>query len=279
MGAVRTWQMSMRSYSSLAEALGANDSRVERPFLCPVHSDHNASASVNVQKRVWFCHSCGARGTTEGIYFEERLDLDYIDELLAEHQVLPESYLDLFLPPVPAQYWRDRGFSDEACRHFQLGIDPASGRPTYPLRDAQGQLLGVVTRNITGDGPKYKYPKGVKVHELLFNYTPVIDTVTLVEGALDAVACWDVGFHAMGIYGSSLSDRQVSLLRSTGADRILLAFDNDRAGRAATERAVEQLAGFGDVLVFNWTKWERYGDDVAELTRGQRASALRELLD
>ena len=35
----------------------------EADVICPVHDDAHASASVNVDKRVWNCHACGAGGT------------------------------------------------------------------------------------------------------------------------------------------------------------------------------------------------------------------------
>ncbi len=41
---------------------GATQSDNEISFLCPVHDNHNPSASYNVQKQVWTCFSCGAGG-------------------------------------------------------------------------------------------------------------------------------------------------------------------------------------------------------------------------
>lgn len=34
----------------------------EHPMKCPVHEDRVASASVNREKGLWYCHACGAGG-------------------------------------------------------------------------------------------------------------------------------------------------------------------------------------------------------------------------
>lgn len=41
---------------------GGNRWGKEIQFLCPSHDDHNPSASYNVEKHVWNCHGCSARG-------------------------------------------------------------------------------------------------------------------------------------------------------------------------------------------------------------------------
>ncbi len=34
----------------------------EIQFLCPVHDDHNPSASYNIEKHAWICRACNAHG-------------------------------------------------------------------------------------------------------------------------------------------------------------------------------------------------------------------------
>lgn len=267
--------MSSRTYSSLAKALAASDPHWERSFVCHMHDDHRASASVNIQKGVWYCYTCHARGTTTGIQYDERLDLEYINTLLGEQRVLAERTLDLYTKGPVHPYWLSR-YTEEACRHFQLGFDPESGRPCYPLRTPEGELLGVVTRALGDDGPKYKYPSGVKAHELLWNYSyQDIDTVVLVEGASDVVAVWEAGQVAFGIFGSALSQRQVQLLRQVAPDRVVLGFDNDHAGKACTRLAAALLADF-DVREFPWDRFDRF-NDLAEIPRDELAAALQNL--
>ncbi|AGI12932.1 putative DNA primase [Propionibacterium phage PHL112N00] len=39
-----------------------NPSRNEQHILCPFHDDHQPSMSINLDKGVWYCHTCGVGG-------------------------------------------------------------------------------------------------------------------------------------------------------------------------------------------------------------------------
>lgn len=225
------------SYRTLEEAISRGRGR-ERSFRCPVHGDQHASASVNVAKGVWICYTCGAHGTTSEII--ESSDYEFGQGLLdvldtPEIRIYPETWLDLFHTPAHrCEYWLSR-FSIQAVDHFRLGYDYTNGNPVYPMRDPQGQIIGIVARQLDKQ-PKYLYPRGVTKNALLFNYTPSQrDYVLLVEGAMDAVACWEAGFDAMALYGSRLSIAQITLLARTGVRRVGLVLDNDAAGRRAVD--------------------------------------------
>lgn len=246
---------------------------VERPFLCPVHGDSRPSASVNTMKGVWYCYTCGAKG---GLTGEDALvEPDYLqmriwfEKKMEEGRVYPESWLQRWTTVPEHHYWKERGFSSEAVRHFRLGWDPERGAATYPLRDPAGAVLGVVRRNLTDDGgPKYLYPQGVDVGRLLFNYSPgATRSVVLVEGALDAVAAWDVGVEAFAIYGSRFSDHQRNLVYRCEPDVIYTAYDNDDAGWKAYQQTEW---AFPDIRVVRLTWPRSWGKDVGELTKDRR---------
>ena len=171
---------------------------VERPFLCPEHGDSRPSASVNTIKKVWYCYTCHAHGDLTG---EARLSepnyavmKNWIDERLDEGHVYPES------PGCHdgTQVRYTTTGSDavgRAATTLPSGADPDTEPVTYPLRDPAGGVLGVVRRRLLAKpDPKYRYPKGIDVGGLLFNYSQThVDRVVLVEGALDAIALWNVG--------------------------------------------------------------------------------------
>ena len=239
---------------------------VERPFLCPVHGDSRPSASLNVVKQVWYCYSCGAHGSLTGE--DALLEPDYEQmkiwflEKMEETRVYSERWLDRWDSAGVHPYWDDR-VGARAARHFRLGSDPEREAVTYPLRRADGAPIGVVRRNLTDDGPKYLYPKGIDIARLLFNYTPEHrKVVVLVEGALDAVALWNVGVDAFAIYGAVLGVEQIKMIERVDPDVIVTAYDQDKAGWRAhyeTERA------FKHRLVERLT-WPRgYGKDVDDV--------------
>lgn len=275
-------------YASLAEALARGKGR-EIAFRCPVHDDHQASASVNPAKGLWVCYACGARGTTEGVWeAEDTRFADDVEELLGhEQRIYSERWLDQFDAGPVHPYWLGR-FAEATCRHFRLGYDHSRGAPVYPMRDNAGRVLGVVRRSLLDYGPKYLYPRGVNKSQLLFNYSPAqVRRVDLVEGAADAMACWEVGYGedyaVFGLYGSMLHPAQIALLHRTGATQIGLLLDNDDAGRKAISGHVQDgrwVPGIGerliaegfDVLVPDWSLV--HAKDVAELPLPTRRTLL-----
>ncbi len=120
-------------------------------------------------------------------------------------------------------------------------------RMMIPLRDGQGQIVGFTGR-IIGDGePKYLntpatllYDKGRQVFGLNFAKTAIRqqDFTVLVEGNLDVISSHQAGVaNVVACAGTALTrDHLKSLSRLSR--NIRLCFDGDRAGIAATERAI-----------------------------------------
>jgi DNA primase len=251
----------------------------------PEHDDSNPSAYINVRKRVWFCQSCQASGHLEEL-LDGRIADEAVEDMLTEiagaltpqHRPasFPERWLDQFDAAGVHPYWQGRGLSEPLCREFRLGYDPGSGRATYPLRSPGGAVLGVVRRSTRSDQrPKYRYPDGVKISETLFGYYKVrqgIRDIVLVEGALDALAMWDVGIPAVAQLGATLSRTQVRLLQGLGLRTLTLAYDQDASGRAAVERAiVNPRLNFCPLRLMTWSPTQ--GKDPLELTTAEREYA------
>jgi len=252
---------------------------VERSFLCPEHGDSRPSASINILKGKWYCYTCHAHGDLTG---EARLiEPDYettklwLDRRLAVGQIYPETWLNRWDAGPVHPYWLNR-VGEAAAREFRLGSDPGTNAVTYPLRDPSGQVLGVVRRTLGGVGPKYLYPTGVDVGRLLFNYTPDLrDAVVLVEGALDAIALWNVGIDAFAIYGSRISPDQVKLIDRIDPEFVYTCYDLDDAGWHAhldTERA------FKHRLVSRMTWPKGWGSDIDEIGATRRAEVVHTLV-
>ena len=263
---------------TLAEALRYGRG-VQRSFLCPEHGDSRPSATVNIAKGVWHCFTCHAHGTLTG---EARLaEPDYesmklwLDNKLAEGTVYPEAWLSRWDAGEVHPYWMDR-VGEVAARRFRLGSDAEHDAVTYPLRDPAGEVLGVVRRSLGGDGPKYKYPTGVDVGRLLFNYNGLRrEAVVLVEGALDAIALWNVGIDAFAIYGSRLSVAQVRLIDRIDPEFVYTAYDQDDAGWLAhrdTERAFKHRL----VTRLSWPR--AWGGDIDEIGETRRRKVVDDLV-
>lgn len=257
-----------------ALTLGAG---TERSFLCPVHDDRTPSASVNALTGLWVCYTCGAGGRVD----LDRIEIDpdtVIRELRKYTRIVEddtrhyaEGWLDLYDAAGPGDYWLSR-FDEATCQHFRLGEDPSGEWATYPLRDNQGHVLGLVRRALAGQPEKYKYPLGIDITQYLFNYHACTDDViVLTEGATDAIAAVEAGHEAMAVYGSRASGKQKIAMRRYAPRAAILAFDADSAGDKAAETWEKALEG---VLCVRATWHPSLGKDLAGMDVRARASVL-----
>lgn len=231
--------------------------------LCIFHQESNPSMNINIRKGVFLCRSCGAKGNMDALAkalnttvmdngipvsaLRSRIELRTGREGVEIGKPLPESFLDRY--SVPHDYWTDtRGFSPEAIEMFDLGYDIETGRLTIPIRDSKSRLLGIIYRQLDRT-PKYLYPKGFAIGKSLFGSWLIRENnrkrVALVEGPLDAVACWDAKVPALALLGARLSNDQRRLLRSLGVNSVVVMTDKDNAGRDAVKQIAEELKGQG----------------------------------
>ncbi len=132
----------------------------------------------------------------------------------------------------------------EAGRRY----DRFRGRIMFPIRNAQGRVIGFGGR-LLGEGvPKYlnspQTPLFAKGHELygLYENRRAIQQageVLVVEGYMDVVMLSQHGVdNAVATLGTAVTSEQVRRLFRL-ADRVVFAFDGDPAGRQAAWRALE----------------------------------------
>jgi len=129
------------------------------------------------------------------------------------------------------------------------GSDMFRGRMMIPLSDQQGQIIGFTGR-IVGDvpnAPKYLntpqtilYDKGRHVFGLFQAKQAIRDAgyVVIVEGNLDVVSSHQAGIkQVVATAGTAMTEHHLKALSRLTTD-IRLCFDGDKAGIAATERAI-----------------------------------------
>lgn len=154
-----------------------------------------------------------------------------------------------------------RGFTKKELADAGLsnryGGDMFRGRMTVPLMDGVGQVVGFTGR-IIGDvpnAPKYLntpqtllYDKGRQVFGLSQAKAAIRESgyVVIVEGNLDVVSSYQAGVkQTVATAGTAMTEHHLKALRRLTND-VRLAFDSDKAGVAATERAIG-LAAQADI--------------------------------
>ncbi|HEX6258746.1 MAG TPA: DNA primase [Candidatus Saccharimonadales bacterium] len=151
------------------------------------------------------------------------------------------------------QFLRLKRFTLQEMRDAGLlssrGGDMFRGRMMIPLMDGQGQVVGFTARLVDADpkAPKYintpqtlLYDKSRHVFGLHLAKEAIrtVDYAVIVEGNLDVVSSHQAGIRqVVATAGTAMTEQHLKVLsRLTG--NIKLAFDGDKAGLAATERAI-----------------------------------------
>lgn len=150
-----------------------------------------------------------------------------------------------------------KGFSHEEMLEAGLAgqkegrntvYDLFRGRLTFTICDRDGRPIGFTARVLDDGLPKYLntpqtplYDKSSAIFGLHLAREAIrsSDEVVLVEGNMDVVASHQAGvLQVVATSGTALTLDQLRTL-SKLTKNIKLAFDSDRAGLAATERAIE----------------------------------------
>ncbi|MBV9496113.1 MAG: DNA primase [Acidobacteria bacterium] len=139
--------------------------------------------------------------------------------------------------------------------------DRFRNRLMIPIHSETGALVGFGGRSLDGSEPKYLNSPESEVFNksrLLYNLHRSkdamrrVDRAILVEGYFDAIAIDYAGVPGVvASMGTSLTAGQASLIRRF-TRKVVICYDGDNAGRAATLRAAEVLLGGGlDVQVLD----------------------------
>ncbi|MDF1875365.1 DNA primase [Sulfurimonas sp. SAG-AH-194-I05] len=136
-------------------------------------------------------------------------------------------------------------------------------RITFPIHSTNGSLVGFGGRTITGHQAKYvNSPETPFFNKsrLLYAYHHARQSlhkqneIIITEGYLDVIMLHQAGFtNAVATLGTALTVEHLPLLRK-GEPRVVMAYDGDKAGRAAALKASRLLSagGFsGGVVIFS----------------------------
>ena len=141
-------------------------------------------------------------------------------------------------------------------RHPDTGrvYDRFRNRLTIEIRDARGEILGFGARSLGEDLPKYlntpetnRFTKGKLLYGLDRAKEPIrrTETAILVEGYFDQIALARAGCeNAVASMGTALTTSQSDLLARHAAT-VVVAYDGDAAGIAASYKAFPLLLSRG----------------------------------
>lgn len=119
---------------------------------------------------------------------------------------------------------------------------------SLPYRDTTGNIKGFIVRTTDKDvSPKYKFTAGTE-KDTLFNIHNCRSAkyLVIVEGFIDSAIATSKGmFNVVALGQASLSDHHIRDISRLKHWQVILALDNDEAGRQGTERSIKLLQEHG----------------------------------
>lgn len=192
---------------------------------------------------------------------------------------------------------RDMGYTDEQLKAAQLVTAPKKEGARYrlfdffrdrvmlPIIDANGNVIGFGGRTLDPEEKARKYMntadsfvfrKGNNLYGMNYAKSTKKDHLILCEGNLDVIAMHQAGFdNAVAGLGTALTPEQGRLLKKY-TDRVVLCYDNDEAGRKATQRSMQVLSSL-DLNVRILTL--RGGKDPDEIIKKEGREFFQSLVD
>lgn len=251
------------------EEMGVHISSIhgdEIVVLCPVHPDHNPSMNISISTGLCHCFSCGYGGTLQDlerrIVGMERdftpLSMEKTPLSRTAPQINEELFSSLPLALGHGEILR-RGLTNDSVREWRI---KCSGLFLIIPAYKDGYVMGYICRSLVSEFAKYLYTKGFSKSSILFGADKASSgEVAVVEGAFDAIKVRQSGYSSVAVLGMHASREQINLLGRYSS--VMLLFDNDGAGRIATEKVARELVGKVDVFIPNFSLY--YSHDPSDM--------------
>lgn len=157
-------------------------------------------------------------------------------------------------------YLKAKGYYDEEILTANLCAKSSRGtlydifrdRVIFPIIDLRGNVIAFGGRIIDGDGPKYLnssdtpvFKKSRNLFSLNFAKGKTNNRLILAEGYMDVITINQAGFeNVVATLGTALTSEQANLM-SKYAKEVIISYDSDDPGQAATHKAINLLNEVG----------------------------------
>lgn len=173
---------------------------------------------------------------------KKRINLSEIEP----NPVLPESILDEFIKGSHID-WLNDGINTETQEEFEVCFDLQTERICLPVRNRNGQLIGIKGRATKKEDENYKYLPiyPFQKSKELFNlhrampYIKQKNEVILWEAEKSCLKAWQMGIkNTVSQMGSDITRIQAEIIKRISPDiKIILAFDKDKSANEVKQYA------------------------------------------
>ena len=250
---------------------------------CPIHDDAKRDDAFSCNSKKWYCFEACEGGTIVELHMAlnhvsyttaieqlaDMYDIDYENNseyqqaksYYEEQETLVQGYQKNV--KMAADYLRNkRKLSDDTILAFGYGFNTQHGSITIPIRNSDGMMVAHAERNFRDGVPKYVNDKNNDYYakgDLLYNFDRAKrlmrkqGKIYLCEGYFDVASADDEGLACAGYTGATLTQSHVRMLSKELSEYdkqfvVMLAPDNDEAGRRSIEQVRDKFATYGSNL-------------------------------
>lgn len=212
--------------------------------LCPFHTDHHASMTVNLETGLFFCFVCGAGGRATRLAVELGGRLTMVPRKMTRE--VDDGWRSLLTAPLAYDhpYLMGRGVTNQqVLNHRILNLPVGVG---VPLHGRTGAVVGLLVRRTRSGASRYitygDRPEVWPMQTAFDNHRDIV-FVEGVFGALNAEHCGVPG--CVAVLGATLQ-KEASWVANKPGTKVL--FDDDEAGYLGAGRLL-RLAPHAKILV------------------------------
>jgi DNA primase len=224
------------------------------PFAKITHAsgyDEHPSFSINIEKGVYNCFTCGAKGIiedliakTQGISMSQAID--YLENLgLSRIEILSHTYLheeeeEETIRYIPEMVLENYNKLSEPYEMYE-GIVDGRECVIFVVRDYKCRLVGAIARSKIDKMYKNMWEMKKKYFVLGEQDVQYFEPLVIVEGPGDMLAIKRAGFNnVVSLMGATMSIEQANKIERFTTD-IIVWLDRDKAGYDGTYRIFNML--------------------------------------
>jgi len=279
----------------------------ELRICCPFEDDTDFHMYVNLNKKVYFCHKCNAKGrvfnnsnnidssiiekykhTLNAYQPDRKIDTTNSMDRMIEKKEIKNLPLNFQLNMMGRRYLEDRGFSSTDFPFTPVSGESVDGKfkdtvifPIYHSPKVEEhklfELKYYVARRITDQKPRYINAPWEKKDTLYV--CPIISypVVFITEGIFDAVSINKAGYYSISILGKrATTDQLERIVKEYKGQALVICLDRD-----AFSAAVKLKLELAQTFVGNGIHLLVLPDqnDPADILRKSGPKTLRGILD
>lgn len=255
-------------------------------------SDGKSAVRATEKERMYAINTEAARFFNKKLSESENA-LEYIEKRRLSQNTVTKFGLG-FAPDswdVLLKHLRVLGFSDEEIHKAGLAgkketryYDSFRNRIIFPIIDIKGHVVGFGGRVMDDSKPKYLnspetpvFDKSRNFYGLNFARADNHKTAVVVEGYMDVISLHQAGItNAIATLGTSFTQEHAKILKRY-FDEVVLSYDTDGPGRAATDRCMEIINGVEGLKVR--VLCQANGKDPDEYIKAYGKDAFLKLID